>query len=68
MIDHEKHFRDVLQSQKTLATEIQELSNTLTIKREQFTKLQGIVEYLTANGITPEQNEQVELPVEEKND
>ena len=64
MIDHEKHLREVLQSQRNLANEIQELNNSLLIKREQYAKLQGIVEYLTANGIQPEENEKVELPQE----
>lgn len=64
MIDHEKHLREVLQSQRNLASEIQELNTTLMIKKEQYAKLQGIVEYLTANGIKPEENEKVELPQE----
>lgn len=62
MIDHETHLKQILESQKTLSNEIQEFSNLLTLKKEQFLKLQGIVEYLSANGIKPELNEQVELP------
>ena len=62
MIDHEKHLRDILEVQKKLSNEIAELSNVLSIKKEQFLKHQGIVEYLTANGITPEENEKVTLP------
>ena len=61
MIDHETQFKQILETQRTLSTEIQELNNSLSIKREQFLKLQGIVEYLSANGITPEENEKVEL-------
>lgn len=64
MIDHEKHLSEVLQTQKNLLNEIQELNTTLLIKKEQYTKLQGIVEYLTANGIKPDENEKVELPKE----
>jgi hypothetical protein len=63
MIDHEAHLKQIFENQKTLSTEIQELNNVLTVKREQFLKLQGIVEYLSANGIKveqPEQTEQVE--------
>lgn len=59
MIDHEKHLRDILQNQKALSNEIQDLTNILSVKKEQFAKLQGIVEYLTANGIKPEENEKV---------
>ena len=63
MIDHEAHLKQIFENQKTLSTEIQELNNVLTVKKEQFMKLQGIVEYLSANGIKleqPEQPEQVE--------
>lgn len=60
MIDHEIHLKQILDNQKKLSTEIQELNNILSMKREQFMKMQGIVEYLTANGIKPEENEKVE--------
>jgi hypothetical protein len=63
MIDHEAHLKQIFENQKTLSTEIQELNNVLAVKKEQFMKLQGIVEYLSANGIKleqPEQPEQVE--------
>lgn len=61
MIDHEAHLKQIFENQKTLSTEIQELNNVLTVKKEQFLKLQGIVEYLSANGIKLEENEKVEL-------
>lgn len=60
MIDHESHLKQVIANQRTLASEIQELNTTIAIKKEQFLKLQGIVEYLEANGIKPESNEQVD--------
>ena len=62
MIDHETHLRTILETQKTLSGEISELNNIILSKREQYTKLQGIVEYLTSNGIKLEENEKVELP------
>ncbi len=58
MIDHESHLKQILENQKALSNEIQELNNVLAVKREQFLKLQGIVEYLSSNGIKPEENEQ----------
>ena len=61
MIDHETHLKQIFESQRKLSNEISELSNVLNIKREQYTKMQGIVEYLTANGIKLEENENVEL-------
>ncbi len=60
MIDHEAHLKQIFENQKALSTEIQELNNVLNVKREQYMKLQGIVEYLSANGIKVEQPEQVE--------
>lgn len=61
MIDHETHLKQIFESQRKLSNEISELTNVLNIKREQYTKMQGIVEYLTANGIKLEENENVEL-------
>ena len=61
MIDHETHLKQIFESQRKLSNEISELSNVLNIKREQYIKMQGIVEYLTANGIKLEENENVEL-------
>jgi len=62
MIDHEAHLKQIFESQRKLSNEISELSNVLNIKREQYTKMQGIVEYLTSNGINLEQNQNTELP------
>ena len=59
MIDHENNLTQILKEQKTILNEIQELNNTLAIKKEQFLKLQGIVEYLSANGIKPQNSEEV---------
>lgn len=62
MIDHEKHMKTILEVQKKLSREIAELNDILSIKKEQYLKHQGIVEYLSANGINPEENEKVTLP------
>jgi hypothetical protein len=64
MIDHESHLRSILESQRVLANEMTELNNALSLRKEQFTKQQGIIEYLTANGIRPEENEKTELPAQ----
>ncbi len=61
MIDHEIHLKQIFESQRKLSNEISELTNVLNIKREQYTKMQGIVEYLTANGIKLEEPEQPEV-------
>lgn len=59
MTDHETNLKQILNEQKSILNEIQDLNNTLTIKKEQFLKLQGIVEYLSANGVKPQNSEEV---------
>lgn len=59
MTDHESNLTQILNEQKSILTEIQDLNNTLAIKKEQFLKLQGIVEYLSVNGIKPQNSEEV---------
>lgn len=58
MIDHETHLKQVIRDQKTLANEINDLTNVLNLKKEQFFKLQGIVDYLHSNGIKLEESDQ----------
>jgi hypothetical protein len=58
MIDHESHLKQVNSELKRLSAEINELNNTLAVRREQFMKYQGIAEYLTANGIKLEEEPQ----------
>ena len=65
MIDHESHLKQVTAEMKRLSAEINELNNTLAVRREQFMKYQGIAEYLTANGIKVE--EEPQEPQEENN-
>lgn len=65
MIDHENHLKTILETQKKLIGEINDLSGILSAKKEQYTKYQGIVEYLTSNGVKPEENEMTELPNEQ---
>lgn len=60
MTDQQTHLKSVVDQQKVLIKEIQELTNELSVKREISTKLQGIYEYLTGIGVT--------LPEESNND
>jgi hypothetical protein len=55
MTEQKNHLETALNQQKVLASEIQELNNTLAIKREQFLKLQGVVEYLSSFNQTQEE-------------
>jgi len=52
MTEQQEHLKQVLQQQQQLAAEFEELQRQLTAKRELFTKLQGIVEYLQQTGVT----------------
>ena len=51
MIDHETHLKNIIEAQRELAKELNELNNIIASKTEQFSKYQGIVDYLTGNGI-----------------
>ena len=52
MNDQKQHLETAIQQQRTLFNEISELNSTLAVKREQATKLQGIIEYLNGLGVT----------------
>lgn len=59
MVNHEENLKKILETQKSLALEIQELTNSMQIKREQYLKLQGIAEYLSqTQNIELNQNEE----------
>lgn len=51
MIEQQNHLQSAVSQQRDIAQKINSLSNELTIERERFTKLQGIVEYLTSIGV-----------------
>ena len=46
LTDQQGHLQQVLEQQKTLVAEINELNNTVATKREMALKLQGVREYL----------------------
>ena len=57
MIDHKTHLQNILKEQSSLSQEISQLNVILSTKRELFLKYQGITEYLTSNGIKPDEEE-----------
>ena len=57
MTDQQQHLQQVLEQQKTLVGEINELNAQVDSKRQMALKLQGVLEYLQQLGI--------ELPKEE---
>ena len=63
MTEQQEHLKQVLQQQQQLAQEFEELQRQMTAKKELFTKLQGIVEYLQQTGVTlPTEEEEVATP------
>lgn len=59
MTEQQNHLQTVIEQQKALVSEINELNNSLSLKKEQFIKLQGVVEYLTGLGVTlPEESKE----------
>ena len=62
--EQQGHLSSILQQQKELANEINQLNGQLNAKRELFQKTQGVVEYLNTIGVKlPEP----EKPAEETN-
>lgn len=62
MTEQQKHLKSVIEQQNALVDEISKLNTTITIKKENAIKLQGIIEYLTGIGVKlPEEGEQPEI-------
>ena len=49
LTDHQTHLKSVTEQAQGLIKEIQELETQAKNKRDMLLKLQGIIEYLTAN-------------------
>ena len=61
LTDQQGHLQQVLEQQRNLINEINELNNTVTSKREMAVKLQGVREYLEQLGVSlPESEEAAE--------
>lgn len=59
MTDQQQDLKNIIETQKTLINEINELNNSIALKKELALKYQGIIEYLTSSGVTlPEPEEQ----------
>ena len=61
--EQQGHLQQILDQQRTLVNEINELQNQVTSKREMALKLQGVREYLEQTGVTLPESE--EAPAEE---
>jgi len=51
LTEQQGHLQSILQQQKELANEINQLQSQITSKRELFNKTQGVVEYLQTIGV-----------------
>ena len=47
------HLKNLLDQQKTLASELDQLQKQVEVKRQTYFKLQGAIEYLTGTGVQP---------------
>lgn len=57
MTEQQQHLESILKQAQDLSSEMQQLQRELSNKQQLFTKLQGIVEYLTEIGVKlPESN------------
>ena len=51
MTEQQEHLQNLLQQQKTLVKEVEELQAQLEGKRQTFFKVQGAIEYLNKTGV-----------------
>ena len=63
MTDQQQHLQQVLEQQKVLVGEINELNSQVDSKRQMALKLQGVLEYLQQLGVELAKEE--EAPAEE---
>ena len=64
MTEQQDHLKNLIQQYQTLTTEVKNLQDQITSKKETLLKIQGAVEYLSQIGVQLEE-EPVEDPVEE---
>lgn len=64
MTDQQQDLKNIIETQTTLINEINELNNSIATKKELALKYQGIIEYLTASGVTLPEPELEEKTIE----
>ena len=68
MTEQRQHLQSIIQQQKTLLDEIQDLNNKILEKKEVVLKMQGVIEYLQQIGVSleePPSTEEAQTSVEE---
>lgn len=61
MTEQQQTLANAIESQKKLIGEINELNNSVAMRKETALKLQGVIEYLTSTGVTLPDSENPEL-------
>ena len=61
------HLKNLLDQQKTLASELDQLQKQVEVKRQTYFKLQGAIEYLTGTGVQPPVPVETNLPDDNDN-
>ena len=49
------HLENLVNQQKQVVSEVNDLNKQIEIKRETYLKLQGVIEYLTSSGVESSQ-------------
>lgn len=63
--DHQLHLENLMEQQKSLISQANQMNGELNTKREMIIKIQGAIEYLQQIGVTiPEPEETEELTEE----
>ncbi len=68
MTEQRQHLQSIIQQQKTLLDEIQDLNNKILEKKEIVLKMQGVIEYLQQIGVSleePPSTKEAQTSVEE---
>ena len=58
MSTQQTHLKSLVEQQRQIIMELNDLNNQVNIKKEQAIKLQGVIEYLTQLGVTLEEPSQ----------
>ena len=64
-MDQQQHLKDLIERRDKLQKELEQIQSQVTVNRELFLKIQGIIEYLTQIGVTLPEEAPAEEPVEE---
>jgi hypothetical protein len=64
-MEQQQHLKDLIERRDKLQKELEQIQSQVTLNRELFLKIQGIIEYLTQIGVTLPEEAPAEAPAEE---